>query len=93
MTDTETGEHAVWFFGASLDSLAVFVPRRLWKLPWHKANIRFDCDYDSRLGRYRSYRMVTNDSWADAILELEDSGTAPSALDVNSRTLINTFAK
>ena len=81
VTDTETGEHAVWFFGTSLDSPAVFVPRHLWKLPWHKASIRFDCEYDARLGRYRSYRMVTNNSWADALLELEDTGAAPSALD------------
>ena len=49
VTDTETGEHAVWFFGTSLDSPTVFVPRQLWKLPWHKASIRFDCEYDALL--------------------------------------------
>ena len=81
VTDTETGEHVVWFFGTSLDSPAVFVPRHLWKLPWHKASIRFDCEYDPLLGRYRSYRMETGNSWADACLELEDTGAAPFALE------------
>jgi len=80
VTDSETGEHVAWFFGTSLDSIAVWVPRYLWKLPWHKANIRFKCNYDSSRGRYQSYRMETNNSWADGCLELEDTGTAPSAL-------------
>ena len=80
VTDTETGEHVAWFFGTSLNSLAVGVPRYLWKLPWHKADIRFNCSYDASRGRYLSYRMETHNSWADASLELEDTGTAPRAL-------------
>ncbi|MFY0527117.1 DUF2071 domain-containing protein [Archangium gephyra] len=35
------GERAVWFFGTSLDSFWVGVPRSLWKLPWHPARMRF----------------------------------------------------
>jgi len=80
VTDTETGEHVAWFFGTSLDSFAVCVPRHLWKLPWHRADIRFDCNYDSCLGRYLSYRMEARNSWADAFLELEDTGTTPKIL-------------
>ena len=35
------GERAVWFFGTSLDSFWVGVPRSLWNLPWHPARMRF----------------------------------------------------
>src|SRR5712675_1156604 len=44
--DTETGEQAVWFFGTCLDSISVWVPRYMWKLPWHRAHMTFDCRYD-----------------------------------------------
>lgn len=33
------GERGVWFFGTSLDSWLVAVPRRLWSMPWHRDRI------------------------------------------------------
>ena len=80
VTDSETGEHAAWFFGTSLDSLSVNIPRFVWKLPWYKARIHFDVDYDQQLGRYKAYRMVTKSTWAPANLEIEDLGTPPRNL-------------
>src|SRR5262249_31169607 len=41
VVDSETGEHAVWFFGTCLDSVSVAVPRYVWKLPWHRARMEF----------------------------------------------------
>jgi uncharacterized protein YqjF (DUF2071 family) len=80
VTDSETGDHVAWFLGTSLDSLAVSVPRHLWKLPWHKANIHFDCDFDVSAQRYTRYHMKTINSWANAHLELADAGTPPTEL-------------
>lgn len=80
VTDSETGEHVVWFIGTSLDSATVAVARHVWKLPWHRANIRFDCTFDQAAGRYTTYRMRTTGSWADAHLELDDTGKPPTAL-------------
>jgi uncharacterized protein YqjF (DUF2071 family) len=80
VTDSETGAHVAWFFGTSLDSVTVSIPRYLWKLPWHKASINFDCTYDAQAKRYTSYRMRTTHSWADADLELTDSGEPPTQL-------------
>ena len=80
VTDTETGEHVAWFFGTSLDSFSVLGPRYLWKLPWHKAKIDFDCDYDAQARRYTSYHMKTTRSWADAEVELNDTGKPPTEL-------------
>jgi hypothetical protein len=70
--DRETGERAVWFFGSTLDSWTVAVPRYWWRLPWHRSRIRFDCEYDAAAGRYRRYRMSTTSAWAAVELELED---------------------
>jgi hypothetical protein len=78
--DGATGERAVWFFGTALDFAGIVVPRYGWRLPWHRASIAFDCDYDESARRYRRYRMSATSSWASAVLELEDTGKAPVAL-------------
>ncbi len=79
--DVETGEHAAWFFGTCLDSLAVAIPRHLWKLPWHRARMDFDCRPDATGVRYESYSVRTRSRWAPADLVLEDSGNSPQRLD------------
>jgi hypothetical protein len=59
--------------------VGVVIPRHLWRLPWHKATIAFDCEYDEGRRLYRSYRMTTASRWAPAHLEIEDTGIAPTA--------------
>lgn len=34
------GRTGVWFFGTSLDSRWVTVPRLLWRMPWHREQVR-----------------------------------------------------
>lgn len=70
VTDTVTGEHCVWFLGTVLDSWTVAVPRYVWRLPWHRGSIRFDCDLDAANGRYRRYAMDTTATWAPAHVRL-----------------------
>jgi hypothetical protein len=77
--DRETGMHSVWFFGTTLDSITVMMPRHLWKLPWHRGAIRFSCDLDGDI--YRRYEMTTKSSWAPVQLALEDAGGLVSQLD------------
>lgn len=78
--DGQTGEHCVWFFGTALDSVTNLIPRYLWKLPWHKAKMQFDCDYNQQAGRYTSYKMTTKSQWASAEVSLKDSGQAVQSL-------------
>ncbi len=80
VSDSESGEHVAWFFGTSLDSATVNIPRFAWKLPWHNAIIRFDTEYDQERGRYKKYQVSTASEWAPAELELEDSGLPPHEL-------------
>lgn len=78
--DTETGEHAVWFFGTCLDSIAVIVPRYLWQLPWYRARMAFDCRFDEAARRYSRFRVATRSHWSPGRLSLADSGAAPDEL-------------
>lgn len=78
--DRSTGERAVWFFGTTLDSTTVLIPRYLWKLPWHLGRITFDCELDPHTRRYTRYRMATRSRWAPAMLDLSDSGTPVTTL-------------
>ncbi|HEY0602343.1 MAG TPA: DUF2071 domain-containing protein [Herpetosiphonaceae bacterium] len=78
--DRVTGDRAVWFFGTTLDSASVLIPRYLWKLPWHAGRISFDCHIDPQTQRYTQYRMETRSRWAPAMLDLADSGAPVTAL-------------
>ena len=77
--DRETGKPGVWFFGTTLASATVAVPRYLWKLPWHPGRMRFDCEWEA--GRYTRYAMQTRSAWAAVELELEDTGQPVTCLD------------
>ena len=78
--DTETGEQAVWFFGTCLDSISVWVPRYMWKLPWHRAHMTFDCRYDASVRRYATYEVTTRSDWSPGQLAITDSGEAPTTI-------------
>jgi hypothetical protein len=79
--DRETGEHLVWFFGTTLDSWTVGIPRYVWRLPWHRARMRFNCEYDEDAKRYLRYELRAKSNWAPLGLELEDSGEPVDHLD------------
>ena len=78
--DTETDEHAVWFFGTCLDSISVWVPRYLWKLPWHRGRMTFDCRYDANAARYSTFAVTTHSDWSPGELAITDSGKAPTEI-------------
>jgi uncharacterized protein YqjF (DUF2071 family) len=79
--DAETGEHVVWFFGTCLDSASVAIPRYVWGLPWHRAHMDFQCEYDGSAARYTSFAVTTRSRWAPAALQVTDSGQPPRSLD------------
>lgn len=78
--DRRTGQRAVWFFGTTLDSPSIILPRNVWKLPWHRGRIQFDCHYASGNKAYTRYRMRTASSWAPVEVELSDSGRPVTSL-------------
>ncbi len=43
--DKITGQRTVWFFGTTLDHFSIFIPKYLWRFPWHDAAIIFETEY------------------------------------------------
>ncbi len=70
-----TGEPCVWFFGTTLGSPIVAIPRALWRIPWHRAQYAFACDYDAVSKRYTRYEIEATSAWSAMQLTLNDSGT------------------
>lgn len=66
----ETGERCVWFLGTVIDSWMVSITRYLWRLPWHKGEIKFDFDIDKTTGRYRKYALTTKSAGFAADVEI-----------------------
>jgi hypothetical protein len=52
----------------------------MWRLPWHRARMDFECRYDQETERYATFKVRTRSRWAPAELAIEDSGKPPAQL-------------
>jgi uncharacterized protein YqjF (DUF2071 family) len=62
----------VWFFGFSLDSRLVVIPRHLWKMPWHRTDIGIESGSSSAGGS--KWRLTAAGSWGAAEVSLRGAG-------------------
>jgi uncharacterized protein YqjF (DUF2071 family) len=62
----------VWFFGTTLDSRLVTVPRRLWQMPWQPG--RMDIDAHWGQGGCESWRTTVDSVWGAADVTLRGTG-------------------
>ena len=69
------GKAGVWFFGTSLDSSLVAIPRRLWRMPWHRDQV--DVRAHWRRQRLDRYQARGSGPWAALQLDLTGAGEAP----------------
>jgi hypothetical protein len=69
----------VWFFGTSLDSPLVAVPRLAWGMPWYGGRLRLEATWDG--DRCRDYHQTTHSAWTDDELRLEGTGEPVGRLD------------
>jgi uncharacterized protein YqjF (DUF2071 family) len=74
------GRQAVYFFGTTLDSPLVRMPRDLWGMPWHPGRTSIEASWD-RAGACTAYRHVCAGRWGRADVELVGSAVAPGRLD------------
>lgn len=72
ITDKQTGEDVVWFFGTVLGSRWYNLPRRLWKMPWHYGEFSTSFNYDPTNG-YQSYKINIDSAWGKTRIELKDT--------------------
>lgn len=80
VVDRRTSRRCVWFMGTTLGSWAVVIPRLVWRLPWHRGEVRFECRWDEAQSRYVRYRVTTRAGWAPLTLDLGDTGLPPAHL-------------
>jgi hypothetical protein len=80
VVDRATGEHAVWFFGTTLGSRIVQLPRLFWRIPWHYAAYDIDCRYNPALRRYEKFAYNIHSKWAEAEIDLTDTGETVTIL-------------
>ena len=64
-------ERGVWFFGTSLDSVFVLLPRIVWRMPWHRDRLRIDADWTPHC---ETYRFSAAGVWGSALLRLRGTG-------------------
>lgn len=81
ITDRRTGEPAVWFFGTTLGSPVVTIPRLLWRLPWHAARYRVDCRYDPARRAYDRFAYDVASAWCAARVRVRDTGQPVGVLE------------
>jgi hypothetical protein len=81
ITDRATGEPAVWFFGTTLGSPVVQIPRLLWSLPWHRARYRVDCHYNPARGAYERFIYDVASGWCGGRIRIRDTGQPLELLD------------
>lgn len=55
-----TKEKCVWFFGTSLGSKFVFIPKYIWKMPWFYARYKFEILNDNSIIKNRISIAATN---------------------------------
>lgn len=75
---TFRGERGVWFFGTSLDSVFVALPRLAWRMPWHRDRIRVDHAWEG--GRCHRWSLEAT-GWGAATCRLEPTGEPLGRLD------------
>jgi Uncharacterized conserved protein (COG2071) len=73
------GERCVWFFGSSVSSHAVLVPRELYGLPWHFTESTLEATWLDAPGS--AYVLHSSGAWGAADLECEGSGEMVGRLD------------
>jgi hypothetical protein len=78
------GQHGVWFLGTWIDSPYGAVPRRLWGMPWWKAEIGLAATWDGP--KLVDHRAVVGEGTGQGALHLEapddDDRVPPEIADV-----------
>lgn len=74
------GRRAVFFFGTTLDSPLVVLPRIAWQMPWHGGRTRIESSWTAD-GCCIAYRHRSTGRWGAADVELEGTGRQAERLD------------
>jgi uncharacterized protein YqjF (DUF2071 family) len=73
------GKRVAWFFGTSLATPFVIVPRYVWLLPWHFATMRFNTTWNG--DTCSNYELTTSGAWGAVDLALQGTDEPSGCLD------------
>ena len=65
-------ERGVFFFGTSLDSIFVLLPRIAWRMPWHRDRLRIGATWDGQ--HCETYQFDAAGRWGAARLRAHGTG-------------------
>jgi hypothetical protein len=67
-------QRGVFFFGTSLDSIFVLLPRIVWRMPWHRDRMRIDATWDQGGRHCEGYHLEAHGSWGAAAVRARGTG-------------------
>jgi hypothetical protein len=73
------GQRVAWFFGTSLATPFVLIPRYFWLLPWHHATMQFSTKWNGDI--CSQYELTTRGDWGSAEVILEGTDEDANCLD------------
>ncbi len=73
------GQRCVWFFGTSLATLFVNIPRYLWQLPWHPAKMNFATEWQA--DHFTKYQLSSTSPGANVELSMVSTDIPAGTLD------------
>ncbi len=81
--DKKTNQHAVWFFGTTLGSVYVYIPKFFFKIPWYYAKYKTSFEYNTIEKRYYDYQISTKSKFifGDMRVSISDTGKKIEKLD------------
>ena len=72
--DKQTMQHSVWFFGTTLGSKIVNIPRYAFRLPWHYAKYNTSIKLNSYNNKYETYKITSQSKFCSSEIILQDTG-------------------
>jgi hypothetical protein len=70
-------QRGVYFFGTSLDSVFVLLPRIVWRMPWHRDRMRIDATWEDVRGTHSgcsAYHLEAHGSWGASVVRARGTG-------------------
>jgi hypothetical protein len=78
------GDRGVWFFGTSVDSPLVALPRLVWQMPWHRGHIRIESSWEgAEAGRLRLLALGDGAALCDLGLTGEKADRVDGLADID----------
>jgi uncharacterized protein YqjF (DUF2071 family) len=66
-------QRGVFFFGTSLDSVFVLLPRIVWRMPWHRDRLRIEASWGDG-DRCAAYHLDARGAWGSAVVHARGTG-------------------